>query len=463
MTKIAVLTIGATVCALAGAAQAGVSPQEAAQLGGAKLTAFGAEKAGSADGSIPPYTGGVNAMSGLPTPTAIGDGAVFPDPFADEKPIATISKANVSKYANDLTPGVKALVERFPGFNLNVYQSHRTASYPDWVLENTKKNATRAELTGEVMGDGVSGAFGGIPFPIPKSGYEVMWNNFLHWQPAQWFHHFHNAMVDSSGGITDLGEVEVTNLNPYYNPKASSLDSPFPYQTYVNFLGPITSAGDQNLFLYPINYSERDQTTWFYSPGLRRVRLAPEFTYDTPIANYGGALTYDEIVLFSGRMDRFDFKLKGKKEVIIPYNCYRMNVTTTDQSEILKDQYLNPEFIRWEKHRVWVVDATLKPGLRHTASRKTFYIDEDSWKIIASETYDQGGQFYRVMLQYPYTTYGDKETAFFPEVYGAYDLSKGNYFIAYLHSSNKDRVSASDVLPDLRRYSPESMSSRGLR
>jgi len=70
-------------------------------------------------------------------------------------------------------------------------------------------------------------------------------------------------------------------------------------------------------------YSRMDlkgQPTWSYIPGQRRVRMAPEFTYDGVAPSVGGVLLYDEINGFDGKMDRFDFKLLGRKEMFVPYN-----------------------------------------------------------------------------------------------------------------------------------------------
>ena len=45
---------------------------------------------------------------------------------------------------------------------------------------------------------------------------------------------------------------------------------------------------------------------------------------------------------------------------------------------------------------MWVVDSTLKPGTSHLYSRRTLYVDEDSWQILAVDCYDRRGQLYRV-------------------------------------------------------------------
>jgi hypothetical protein len=448
---------------LAAPASAAITADEAKALGGPTLTQFGAEKAGNADGSIPAYTGGIDAAS-HPATVPAGKGAYWPDPYASDQKIVSITAQNMAQYASLLTPGTQTLLQRLSGYRVDVYPTHRPVSYPQWALDNTVKIATTAQITGTIPGDGVTGAYAGIPFPIPKTGSEVIWNNFLRYQPVFDENHFHNALMDSSGALTDLGEIDTAWINMYYDKTKTALPGNFANYYYVNQMSPEAAAGDLYLFEYPINYSVRDQTTWFYSPGLRRVRLAPEYSYDTPIASYGGALTFDEIDMFAGRMDRFDFKLAGKKEMLIPYDNYKFDVYTANQSDIVGPKFINPDFVRWEKHRVWVVDATLKAGYRHVCSRKTFYVDEDSWKILASESYDEANAIYRVMYVYSYFLYGDNpEAGYLSEGYGAYDMSKGNYFISHLHSGPNDHWTISTEMPRMSQYSPEAMASHGTR
>jgi len=158
-------------------ASAGVSADEAARLK-TELTPLGAEKAGNKDGSIPAWTGGYTT----PIP---GDkpGGRRGDPFKDEKPLYSITSKNAEQYADKLTEGTKALLKKYPDtFRVDVYRTHRTAAAPQWVYDNTFKNATRAKVNGDV----IEGAYGGIPFPIPKAGVEVMWNHLLRWRGTSW-------------------------------------------------------------------------------------------------------------------------------------------------------------------------------------------------------------------------------------------------------------------------------------
>lgn len=410
-----------------GAAHAAVTADEAKQLGD-KLTPFGAIKAGNADGSIPAYSGGLTTP-----PAGFEKGADrYVDPFAAETPLYVIDQKNVGQYADQLTAGAKAMIEQFPSFHINVFKTHRTAAYPGWVVENTLKNATTAKLAGEIEGDAVVGAdegnqpFPGVPFPIPKNGAEVMWNYHMHYAPAV-THTFAGAwLVDTAGGVTPLPEPNEFFVHPWYDKSGEMRKKTYDalYGFSARLTSPPSSAGTVFLNYYLVDGSQK---VWFYTPGQRRVRAAPEFAYDVPIASYGGVLLWDEVFGFVGRLDRFDFNLVGRKEMIIPYNVFGVT-NTVPSKEFLGEKHLDPKSVRWEKHRVWVVDAKRKEGARHVYSRRTFYIDEDCWCMVASESYDNGGTLWRVGNIYNFPTY-DVGGGVNNESWSFNDLLKGNYSV----------------------------------
>ena len=422
--------LASSVCLMmAQATWAAVSAEEAKQLG-TTLTEFGAEKAGNADGSIPAYTGGIRT----PPPGFKKGADQYVDPFKDEKPLYSVDGKNVDRYAASLTEGAKAMLKQFASFRLDVYPTHRATAYAPWVIENTLKNATTAKLSGDVEGDAVTGAdvgagpYPGIPFPIPKNGYEVMWNHKLAFGPAAWWSSTAAWLVDSSGTPTALPSVNQFHLRPWYDRsgklRKEGFDAMFGFSATLT--SPPSSAGVHFLNYYMVNSSEGGQKVWFYTPGQRRVRAAPEFNYDIPIASYGGVLVWDEVFGFVGRMDRFNFKLIGKKELIVPANVYSATNQTTSE-QVLGAKHLKPETVRWEKRRVWVVDAAKKSDTRHAYSRRTFYIDEDSWMIVATESYDGAGKLWRVanILSYPTYDVGGNNNS----TWTFNDLLKGNYFV----------------------------------
>jgi len=404
---------------------AAVSSAEAEALG-STLTKFGASAEASSDGVIPAYDGG------LKNPPTVGPNN-YPDPFADEKPLYSITQQNMQEYAPLLSEGSKALLERFSEYSIEVYPTHRTMTYPDWFLENTLKNATTARLEGTVEGDKVAGdaddgyPFQGIPFPIPQNGYEVMWNHFFRFAPAVSRLQSRNWLVDSRGNRSELPGIKGAYLHPWSEKtgemKKRTYNAMFGFWTEL--YSPPTSAGTQFLNYYLPDATDTSKV-WFYTPGQRRVRRAPEFTYDTPMGSYAGVIVWDEPFGFVGRMDRFDMKLVGKKELIVPYNVFGTTNQSTSQ-EVLGKQFVKPEYVRFEKRNVWVVEGTRKSDARHAYSKRNFMIEEDCWCLVATESFDDAGKIWRVAQIHNFPAYDvggmNSDTWMFQ------DLRKGNYII----------------------------------
>jgi len=389
MLGVAVLLIGSSLT------RAAVSPEEAARLG-TTLTPIGAEMAGNADGSIPPYTGGL-PQDLSPPGYAPGD-TMLPDPFADEKPLVTITRQNMEQYKEMLTAVTQELLRRYPSYRVDLYPTHRTVPLAAHQIENARLNALGAR-TAE-GGLALENALPGVAFPIPANGYEAMWNH-LFGVPGLLDHEFYtryeswNVVSDGTPVLATRGEVWGGS------PLATSENIRRivgPTEIYglikLEYNAPARRAGEVMMVQDTVNPLVQPRRAWQYLPGQRRVRLAPEIAYDTPNPGTAGSSTYDDAGIFNGAMDRFDFKLIGKKEMIIPYDTYKLNYDK-EPARFLTANHLNPDFVRWELHRVWVVEATLKPGMRHVYKTRVFYLDEDSWRAIASDQYDMRGALYR--------------------------------------------------------------------
>ena len=448
--KMSQLTLSiALSCALAGPCLAAVSAEEAAQLGGDKLTHVGAERAGSADGTIPEW------VSGWKGPDMPQEGGIYPDPFAGEKALYSVNASNMDQYADKLSPGTKELLQRWSDFRVDVYQSHRIVDFPEWLKKATVENATRVNNTED--GSEVGGAMGGYPYPIPKFGAEVIWNHNLRYYGPPYRSRFAGYMVDGSGNLIMTHDLENYTESPYHE-APESIAQYFQRRLSV-YHGPARMVGEKSLTYMSLNFKkDGNNKIWSYSQGQRRVRLAPDFGYDTPMTNAGGTYFFDELGLWEGQLDRFDFKLVGKKELLVPYNNYKFLMHTKAEDAYGK-QFANPDVMRWEPHRVWVVEATLKPGKRHAQSKKVFYVDEDSWSIVLYEGYDQAGKMMRSaqgLLTYDWNTKSVPNT---PMV--IYDLVKGQY-VSSMHMHGGSGYSRVDRWPNSR-LTPDSMAGGGIR
>ncbi|WP_449433522.1 DUF1329 domain-containing protein [Pseudomonas putida] len=410
----------ALAAVIAGQAQAGVSTQEAAKLG-SSLTGVGAEKAGNADGSIPAYQGGLTTP---PASFKAGD-SMRPDPFADEKPLLVIDGKNVEQYKGLLTATAAELARRYPTYHINVYPTHRTVALPKAVLDNSLKNATGAKsLDGGLVIDNV---LPGVPFPIPTSGSEAMWNHLLRYLGVSLSSKYDSWSVDAAGVPTLATTGKSFMSYPIYEDMSKPIKGTDTfYQMKLYYTGPARRAGEAIMLKDSANPLAQPRQAWQYLPGQRRVKLAPDLAYDTPNPGTGGTNTYDDTFVFNGALDRFDWKLVGKQEMIIPYNTYKLTYAT-DAKALTTPNHIASDYVRWEKHRVWVVEGTLKSGSRHIYHKRRMYLDEDSWIALASDQYDASGKLYRGSFAFLSQSY-DKQV---PDTspFMIYDLVGGNYNI----------------------------------
>lgn len=438
------------VLAYAGSTFAAVTAEEAKKLG-TTLTAVGAEKSGNADGSIPEYTGG---LTKAPASYKPGSG-VRPDPYAGEKPLYSISAKNMDQYANKLTEGSKALLKKYPTYRIDVYKTHRSVTFPDYVKEWTAKNAVSAATTNG--GLSIKGAKSGIPFPIPKDGYEAMWNHLARFEGEAYIGKYVSYNVDSAGRKTLSTKGTAWSEFPYYNRKHPSTDKYFLAKFVYD--APARRNGEGFMIQDPLNMAEKGRAAWQYLPGQRRVKMAPDIAFDTPNPGTAGATTYDDGYVFNGSMERYNFKLIGKKEMLVPYNTYK-TVYGADSNALCGPKHINPDHVRWELHRVWVVEATLKPGKRHIYSKRTFYLDEDSWAAVVADNYDARGQLYRTIFS-AFTFSYDAKTPFNAPTF-SYDLIAGNYSLGV--NIGEPGLSVKYVAPlPATEWSPDSLAGSGIR
>lgn len=381
------------VLAIGHDATAAVSREEAAKLK-TTLTPMGAERAGNKDNTIPAWDGGYTKVA-----PGYKSGDPRPDPYGADKPLLTISATNMAQHEDKLAEGVKMLLRKYPKtFQLQVYPSHRSASAPQWVYDNIAKNALKASTSNG--GLTVEGAYGGIPFPIPRDGFEVMWNHQLSWKGVTIDTSSGGWVKPASGPAVLSAEVKSFDQFPYYFPDGSAETFQGLFNTQVNSLtAPSYQMGGAVLYHIPLDQFGRSQDSWQYLPGQRRVRKVPNLTYDTPNFFLSGVANFDEFKIFFGPMDRYQMKLLGKKEMYVPYNANRWWQGEVEKK--LTDNHPNPDYVRFELHRVWVVEATLASGKRNVIARRRFYIDEDTWQGLMADGWDASGQLWKLGMAFP--------------------------------------------------------------
>ena len=412
------LITSALALSISSITHAAVSAQEATRLG-KDLTPIGAEAAGNTSGSIPAWTGGLS-----------GSGDRYNNPYANEKPLFSITADNANQYKEALSPGQLAMLAKYPDtFKMNVYPTHRSAALPQKLYDSIAQNATSAELTEN--GNGISGVTEAIPFPIPSSGLEVIWNHMTRFRGGSLERTFVQVPVQANGNFTAVKINEKmawpTYLTEPYNPKS---DNNILFYFVQKVEAPARLTGNVLLVHETMNQITQPRKAWSYNAGQRRVRRAPQIAYDAPGTATDGQRTTDNLDMFNGAPDRYNWDLVGKQELYIPYNSFTLADRDLKYKQILQAGHLNPDLTRYELHRVWKVEATLKEGARHVYAKRTFYIDEDTWQAAIVDHYDGRGELWRVGEEHEFQ-YRDADVPW-TVAEMLYDLQSGRYLAGSL-------------------------------
>ncbi len=454
------LIVAGLACFFSAASFAAATPEEAAKLG-KELTAVGAEAGPNADGSIPKWTGPINftaeqkaltlakvkELQKLATKTSPEtfkanlkkaiEGGDISDAIPAElktiyegvkeqigtagKRVVTITAANLAQHEGKLTEGHKALLKAYPSYKMHVFPSVRAAFFPDEIYAATAKNALSAKLQAT---DDVLDAKLGVAFPIPKSGAEVIWNHKLNFRGSAAIRYNDQAIVKPEGGYKLTKIIEDVKFKYANIKEPPAADNKILAYYLAKTIAPPRVAGQTYLVLEPFI---GNRVAYIYTPSLGRVNRAPDVGYDNPSVGTDGEQFNDQVDMFNGALDRYTWKLIGKKEIYIPYNSYVINTTTLlPYKELLTPLHVNQDYARYELHRVWVVEAELKPGQRHQFKKRRFYVDEDSWRIAAVDCYDNRDQLWKFQEGHLITVPFLPTTTSIPEV--IYDLQSRRYF-----------------------------------
>jgi Protein of unknown function (DUF1329) len=430
---------------------AAVTAEEAAKLK-TTLTPVGAERAGNADGTIPAWSGGYTT----PTPGFV-NGGKRPDPFAADKPSYSITSKNYEQHADKLSEGSKLMFKRNADFRIDVYPTRRTFAAPQFIYDRTAKSATTVTMVDGPGGPVPKGYTGGIPFPIPKTAEEVMTNHQLRWNGDGSSQTQRGYIVTAQGKAIFAAENLIEGIYPQNmeTPVAADWDGNRT-RFRITTLAPSVAKGSATLAWGNIDNDKA--LAWTYLTGQRRVRKLPNSCCDTPVPNAAGTMTFDEVQLWEGKLNRFDWKLVGKKELIVPYNTNRTMIPK--EADLFQAHFLNPDHVRWELHRVWAVEATLKPGQRHVYSNTTYYVDEDSWIVLLSDRRDAQNTLAKTMVSLPFVA---PDYPLISSVsFVSYDLTTGAWTVQNLLNEQASQFKRVTKFP-ANQFSPDALEAEGVR
>ncbi|MBK1850187.1 DUF1329 domain-containing protein [Marinobacter sp. 1-4A] len=402
------------------------------------LTPVGAERGANASGSIPEWTGGLSEA-----PANWRKGQVEVNPFPDDEPLFVITADNMHLYKDKLSDGSRKMLSQYgPNFFMPVYQTRRTAAFPERVYEKFYENALSAEVLDN--GNGVRKTITTSPFPIPKSGLEVIWNHILRYRGEEVSFRSGSATPQVDGSYNPV----VTQYDYYFaygkqGAELEEIDNKIFYLK-TDTISPSSIAGTITLVHETLDQVRSPRLAWRYDSGSRRLRRSPNLAYETDLPNSSSLRSVDQKDMYNGAPNQYDWELKGKRELYVPYNAYMLHDQSVKPNDVIRAGHINQKLARYELHRVWVVEATRRTGIKHIYDRRVFYVDEDSWQILMSEEYDEAGNLWRVSEAHNISYYS--VPAFWTTMEMTYDLKAKRYYIDGLD----DNYPAYDFEPGYR-------------
>ncbi|PZR28904.1 MAG: DUF1329 domain-containing protein, partial [Ectopseudomonas oleovorans] len=363
-----------------------------------------------------------------------------------------VDSQNLAQYEQLLPIGLKTLLQENPSFYLRVFPTRRSAAAPQRIYDATRFNAQNAELISG--GNGVQGAAAGVPFPLPQTGQEAIWNHIMRYRGDQISMVTNQAAVLANGGYNLLKlERDIYFLYGREGVAPQDLDNTLFYYKY-KVVAPAKLAGSALVVQETLDQVLAIRKAWRFNRGERRVRRLPMLAYDTLQPDTNGMATADQVDAYNGAPDRYAWQLLGKREMLVPYNSYAVHQQGIPYADILQARHINPALLRYELHRVWVVEADLRTGFSHPYAKRRFYLDEDSWQILAVDLYDRSGNLIGLQEAHPISYYD--VPMFGSTLETVYDFKGGRYFADGLDNNEKmydfnARLSPRDFTPQALR------------
>jgi Protein of unknown function (DUF1329) len=227
------------------------------------------------------------------------------------------------------------------------------------------------------------------PFPIPNSAYEIIWNHLLAYrghkvttQKTMW------APGGAGRYIPSTYQVDMINLWNPENGATSFKEDTWRFLRWT-FLSPEMSAMTSHLERTSFDLTMAPGRRWSFNLDSFRVRRAPNNSYGNFMPFTNSILTFDSQRGYEGNPDRYDWTVVSQADYYLPNNSYRLASKGLADENVLAGNHLNRTYARYELQRVWVVDAILKYKDTHPYHRRRFYVQNDTWQILATEQYSK--------------------------------------------------------------------------
>ena len=231
------------------------------------------------------------------------------------------------------------MFKRYPDtYRMRIFPTRRSANLPDIEYERIREDAVNTGLADG--GNGLLNFRYSVPFPIPESGVEAIWNHVTRYRNESGLKRRYTQIPVQANGSFAPVLFEDESI-----PASRLPDNEYPNRLFVflqRVLAPARLEGDVLLVHENIDQVKEPRKAWIYNAGQRRVRLAPNIAYDGPGTASDGLRTADDLDMFNGTPDRYDWELVGKREMYIPYNSYDLRRGDLKYKDIVNAGHMNP-------------------------------------------------------------------------------------------------------------------------
>ena len=221
-----------------------------------------------------------------------------------------------------------------------------------------------------------------VPYKKPSSGEEVMWNHLKRYRGVS-LKRAENEEVHLTG--QEVSSKVMVEENEYHYKDANKY-----HMSMWNITEPQSRRREVVLrHHYVVQEGVEVDGSWQYLPSTRRVRRAPQISYDYILAGKEpGSETDDKTTrkvvvktvdshdMFNGPLDKYKWNILEDREIYIPVT----KIYPDDGADAKYDLKVNLK-------RVLVVQGVLKEGQEHIFGKRKYYIEPDTWQIIMGEAY----------------------------------------------------------------------------
>ncbi len=247
--------------------------------------------------------------------------------------------------------------------------------------------------------------------PISTDDYDLRWFDCdsVYWGRNKPFFEITDIEIGHYAGYNEVGrtEVEPLPIDPDFNTTG---------RFYEALLYPVLApAQGRGTGLLKFRYADprRDDDTWTWTPGTRRLRRLSYTLSDNPS---GGAQSYDpnHYEGWSGKPEDYDFKFLGEKTMLAAIDVHH-GVDPRCPTDGGASHCPDP----WQLRRIYLIEAKARPG-RYASplySREIIYIDSEADFPMFVDMYDNHDQLwfnYTSWLNYSDRARSDSRIAIYP-------------------------------------------------